>query len=175
MAASKGSVPICVISRHVIALPIPSVWLHPLPNQGGPLLDLSSTRQEDAPPFEPEPALRHHPASPLRLFSGRPGCRLLPSRACRAVHLTRFAFPSHYKPHNLESGRRPITNNPARAGLFGCLPVQAAVASPSLTPSSITPDGNDLWSDADRQPAGSAPGRRGQYDRPQRRPRWRIH
>lgn len=173
MAVSKGSVPICVISPHVIALPISSVGLHPLPNQGGLCRCLVSAARGCAP-------LRTRTSS-----APQPG--LLPQAALRPARLAGFyrrelatSFDAPVllslpcKQHDLESGRRPITNNPARAGLFGCLPMLAAVASPSLARSSIMPGGNGRWSDADRRPAGSAPGRRGRCDRPQRRPRWRI-
>lgn len=172
MAVSKGSVPICVISPHVIALPISSVGLHPLPNQGGLCRCLvSAARGCNIPSNLCRTTILTRPSGCSQTTPAAGFCH----RRLAAPFTEPALLPLPGKPHDPESGHRPITNNPARAGLFGCLPVQAAVVSPSLAPSSITPDGNDRWSDADRQPAGSAPGRRGQYDRPQRRPRWRIH
>ncbi len=171
MAVSKGNMPVCVISPHVIALPISSVGLHPLPSQGGLCRYLvSATRGCNTPSNQHGTTTRPSPQAALRPTRHAGFYR----REVAAPFTEPVLLSLHCKPHDLESGRRPITNNPARAGLFGCLPMQAAVVSPSLARSSITPGGNDRWSDADRRPAGSAPGRHGRYDRPQRRPRWRI-
>jgi len=92
MAVSKENVPVCahIPKRHC---PTYSIGVAASVTQpGSPFASYIFNTARGCAPLRT--ALRHHPASPLKLLSHRPGCRLLPSRACRTVHWTRFALPS---------------------------------------------------------------------------------